>query len=337
MTANTNNSPIAVLGAGAWGSALAILLARNGQSVRLWSNDPKQISEIYHKHTNQRYLPGITFPDNVQFYAELDKALSGVQDILIAVPSVGFRNTLQQIKKIATNNVRIISGTKGLDPETGKLLHEVVQEIFGNIPIAILSGPSFAKEVALGLPTAVTLANNDPQFAKDIIQRFHNAAFRVYTSKDLIGVQVCNSVKNVLAVAVGTSDGLGFGANARCALITRGLAEMARLGMAMGGKLETCMGLAGVGDLVLTTTDDQSRNRRFGVAIGKGKTVQEAREEIGQVVEGADNAVKVYELAQRMKVVMPITEQVYRILYEKLPPLEAMKALLARELKEESI
>jgi glycerol-3-phosphate dehydrogenase (NAD(P)+) len=261
--------------------------------------------------------------------------LSQIQDIFVAVPSHAFREVMNLIKPFLNSDVRIGWGTKGLDPESGKLFHEVVQEIIGKIPMAVLSGPSFAKEVALELPTAVTLANNNQNFSQDLVSRFYNPNFRVYTSNDMIGVQLCGAVKNVLAIAVGVSDGLNLGANARCALITRGLAEMARLGKAMGGNLETFMGLAGIGDLVLTATDDQSRNRRCGLALALGKELTKIQEEIGQVIEGATNAGIVYNLAKKLNVEMPIVEQVYLTLYENLPASEAVKALLSRYPKAE--
>lgn len=335
MTANIKALPIAVLGAGSWGTALAILLARNGQPVRLWDRDPENISRMYHQHSNPRYLPDITFPDQLEVFANLEEVLHGVRDILIAVPSVGFRDIIKQIQSLVHADTRIVWGTKGLDPESGDLLHLVAKNILGDRPIAIISGPSFAREVALGLPTAVTLANNDKSFAQDLVDRFHNAVFRIYLSTDLIGVQICAAAKNVLAVAVGASDGLGFGANARCALITRGVAEMMRLVKATGGKVETAIGLPGIGDLVLTATDDQSRNRRFGFALGSGKNLVEVRQEIGQVVEGADNAAKLYALAQRMQVEMPIIEQVNLVINENVSALTAMKTLLSRDIKEE--
>lgn len=322
--------PLTVIGAGSWGTALAVLLARNGQSVRLWDHQPKHISDLYHKRINTRYLPGVALPDALELFGELSEALQGVDDILIAVPSHAFRDILLQIKPFVTAETRVVWGTKGIDPTSGKLLHEVTQELLGKIPMAILAGPSFAKEVALGLPTAITIANNDAEFAKELVERLHNPVFRVYTTEDMIGAQICGAVKNVLAIAVGASDGLGFGANARCALITRGLAEMARLGIAMGGQQETFMGLAGIGDFVLTATDDQSRNRRFGLALGSGKNLEQVRKEIGQVVEGASNAISVYELAKKFQVEMPITQQVNRVLNENVPIIDAVKTLLSR-------
>ena len=327
--------PITVLGAGSWGTALSILLANNRQAVRLWDHDPKLISNLYHKHKNTHYLPNIEFPENLEVFADLDQALAGIKDVLLVVPSHAFREVVKAIQPFLAPDIRIAWGTKGLDPESGKLLHEVVIELLGAVPMAMIAGPSFAKEVALNLPTAVTLAHNDVGFAQDMVNRLHNTNFRVYTSVDMVGVQICGAVKNILAVAVGMSDGLGMGANARCALITRGLAEMSRLGIALGGKRETFMGLAGVGDLVLTATDDQSRNRRFGKAVASDKSIADAQKEIEQVVEGMSNTPLVYALAKRVQLEMPITEQVYRILYENQPVADAVKELLTRDPKPE--
>jgi glycerol-3-phosphate dehydrogenase (NAD(P)+) len=326
------SSPIAVLGAGAWGTALAILLARNQQAVRLWGRTPHELLAMQQARENSLYLPGAHFPDNLQVTVELSIALEGVAEILVVVPSLGFRGLLETIKPLLSKQPFLAWGTKGLEPETDKLLHEVAQDIFGiDVPLAVLSGPNFAHEVAANLPTGLTLASNNLHFAQNLRQRLHNANFRVYLSTDVAGVECCGAVKNVMAIAVGIADGLGLGANARCALITRGLAEMTRLGLVLGGKAETFTGLAGVGDLVLTATDNLSRNRRLGLLLGKGSTVEEATTEIGKVIEGLQNAPKVFALAQRLGIEMPITEQVYKVLYEKISPATAVKVLLARE------
>jgi glycerol-3-phosphate dehydrogenase (NAD(P)+) len=274
-------------------------------------------------------LPDIPFPEGIELQADLATVLQN-PDILITIPSDGFREILLQIKSLAKQPLRLVWGTKGLDPTSQQLLSEVTQEILGNIPMAALSGPSFAKEVAKNMPTAVTIACQDKQFSQDLMQYFHGQNFRVYLSDDLIGVQIAGAVKNVIALAVGASDGLGLGANTRAALITRGLAEMARLGVALGAKQETFMGLAGIGDLVLTATDNQSRNRRFGLALGQGKNLQQAQAEIGQVVESVSNTKQVYQLAKQHKVEMPIVEQLYQILYQNIPIQTALQNLLTR-------
>ncbi len=328
--------PIAVIGAGSWGTALALHLARNNQTVNLWGRDSAQIKLMQQSRSNERYIPGVLFPENLHLFTELDKTLNGVTDILLVVPSHAFRTTLQMIKPLMKTGTRIICAAKGLDPTHHQLLHEVVAEELGELPTAILSGPSFAKEVAQGLPTAVTVATRSADFAADIVKHFHSKTFRVYTSTDLIGVELGGAMKNVLAIAVGIADGLGFGANTRSALITRGLAEMVRLGLVLGGKQETFMGLAGLGDLILTCTDNQSRNRRLGLALGSGKTTQQALQEIGQVVEGIQTALEIHHVAKQHKVDAPISAQVYRVLHENLSPQQAVEALLTREPKTEN-
>ena len=333
----TSLSPIAILGAGSWGTALAIYLARQGQDVRLWSFNTDSIHAMQSDRANLSYLPNISFPDTLNPTAELSAALQGTTDIMIAVPSAGFRSTLTLLKPLLNKNNRILWVTKGIDLETGQLLHEVAQDIFGHQhSLAVLSGPSFASEVAKGLPTAVVVASSDLTFSNDILTRFNSSVLRVYSSQDMTGVEIGGVVKNVLAIACGISDGMGFGANARSALITRGLAEMTRLGIALHAQPETFTGLAGVGDLVLTCTDNQSRNRRFGLALGQGKTANEAEQAIGQVVEGKRNAELLVQLAHQHKVEMPISEAVWDILQGKLTPYDALLALLSREPKQES-
>jgi glycerol-3-phosphate dehydrogenase (NAD(P)+) len=276
------------------------------------------------------------FPANLKVDTELAESLSGASDILIAVPSHGLRETLQQIRPLLTEDARICWATKGFELSTGKLPHQVAAEVLGDKrPMAVLSGPTFAKEVGAGLPTAMTIAANDGSFSDDLANSLSGDKFRAYTSSDMIGVEVGAAVKNVLAIGAGISDGLGFGANTRIALINRGLVEMTRLGMALGAKQETFMGLAGMGDLVLTCTDNLSRNRRMGLALASGKTIDEAQQEIQQVVEGVLAAKAVREVAERLQVEMPICQQIYRILYEGAPPREAVAALMGRALKPE--
>ena len=336
LSATSRPSSIAVLGAGSWGTALAILLASNHHTVHLWDHDAENINAMARSHINQPYLPHIPIPQKIKLFSNLASAVKEVEYILIVVPSHAFRSVVNALIPMLNQQQKLIWASKGLDPEAGKLLHEVVDElIIWPIPRAVLSGPSFAAEVAKGLPTAVTVASPDVSYANEVAQLFRNNVFKVYTSTDMIGVQVAGSVKNILAVATGIADGFGFGANARSALITRGLAEMIRLGVALGGKSETFIGLAGVGDLVLTCTDNQSRNRRFGIAVGSGTSVQQAEREIGQVVEGARNAAEVYHLSQRLQVDMPITKQVYGVLFENVSPQEAVSDLLSRESRSE--
>ena len=331
------STPIAVLGAGSWGTALALHLARLGNDTRLWGRNADELQQMQNQRENARYLPGISFPDTLTATSDLAHALNGVRDVLIAVPSHAFRNSLRALKPFVGADVRIVWATKGFEHGAQALLSTVVSDEFtSETPQAVLSGPSFAKELAAGLPTAITLAANDGEFRNALAQRLHSDRFRVYLSDDMIGVQVGGAVKNVLAVGAGMCDGLGFGANARTALITRGLAEITRLGLALGGKLETFYGMAGLGDLILTCTDNQSRNRRFGLALGQGKSPTQAQAEIGQVVEAASNAEEVVLLARKLGIEMPISEQIYRILHEGVDPRVAAKELLMREMRDES-
>ena len=329
---------VAVLGAGSWGTALAIHLARNGHVVHLWGHRAEHINNLKQHRSNERYLPGLKFPDNLHPITSLNQAIDNVEHILVVVPSHVFADLLSQLKSITSCCTSIIWATKGFEHKSGRLLHQVMDDMFANKKTyAILSGPTFATEVARGMPTAVTIAAPQMEFAQKMGDLFHSSKLRVYTTDDLIGVEVGGAVKNVLAIAAGIIDGLGFGANTRAALITRGLAEMTRLGIRLGGKQETFMGLSCLGDLVLTCTDNQSRNRRFGLAIGEGKPLQEARLKIGQVVEGEKTAFEVRRVAHRMQIEMPITEQVCRVLKGESDVRQAVEMLLAREQKKEKL
>jgi len=329
--------PIAVLGAGSWGTALAVQLARSGQPVTLWGRNAAELQNLGAKRTNRRYLPGVALPDCLRVDPDLNAVVRGHGDLLICVPSHAFRTMLTSIRRDLAEGARVAWATKGFERGSGRLPHEVAAEELGpGVPVAVLSGPTFASEVGAGLPTAMTVAASNPEFATDLAARLSHHNFRAYTSHDIIGVEVGGAVKNVLAIAAGISDGLGFGANTRIALITRGLAEMTALGVALGGQTVTFMGLSGMGDLVLTCTDDQSRNRRFGLALAGGKSANDAARDIGQVVEGQFAAIAVHTVAKRRNVEMPICEQVYLVLTEKLPPREAAMALLARGLGPEN-
>ena len=335
---NSKDKPIAVLGAGSWGTAIAISLTRDGRSALLWGRDADHVSSMNSGRCNTRYLPDVSLPDALQVSSNLEQTITSASDIIVVVPSHAFRSMLESIVPLLAPGQRIAWATKGFESGSGKLLHEVAQDVFGSDrPIAVISGPTFAKEVARGLPTAVTVASTDASFAQYLADRLHAATFRVYTSDDIVGVEVGGAVKNVLAIAAGIADGLNFGANARTALITRGLAEIMRLGDALGGHRETFMGLAGLGDLVLTCTDNQSRNRRLGLGLGKGETLENALAAIDQVVEGVQTAREVNELAISHAVDMPISQEVYRILYEGEKPRDAVQALLSREQKSETI
>jgi glycerol-3-phosphate dehydrogenase (NAD(P)+) len=328
---------LSVLGAGSWGTALAILAARNGCQTLLWGHNPAHIAALASDRQNTRYLPNLPFPATLNVTSDLAVAAAFSDLILIAVPSHAFKKTLLQLKPYLNAHVKIAWASKGFDPDEGLLLHEIVaSELSANTPAAILSGPTFAAEVAADLPTAITIASEQDDFANQLASLLHSGRFRAYTSSDVIGVEVGGAVKNVLAIAAGIADGLGFGANTRAALITRGLTEIIRLGIRLGGRPETFMGLAGLGDLILTCTDNQSRNRRFGLALGRGKDRVLASKEIGQEIEGVSAAKETYLLAQKYNIDMPITEQTYKVLYEGLNPLTAVENLLARDPKAEA-
>ncbi len=331
------NDSITVLGAGSWGTALAIRLATR-QDTLLWGHEPDAMATLAATRENSVFLPGIKFPDRLSIEADLATAVRASRDLLIVVPSHAFREVLQSIAGLLDTGSRIAWATKGLEQGSGKFMGDVLEEELGtNYPAAVVSGPTFALEVARGLPTALTVASNNPQFANELAARLHGDVMRAYTSDDMLGVQLGGTVKNVLAIASGITDGLQLGANSRAALITRGLAEIIRLGDAMGARRETLMGLAGVGDLILTCTDDLSRNRRLGLALGRGTRLEVAVEEIGQVVEGFNTAREVVQLARKYRVDMPISEQVYRVLHEGLPPRDAVHNLLSRHIRSESV
>ena len=330
-------SPVTVIGAGSYGTSLAIAFSRNGSPTYLWGHDPIHCERLQQERQNRQYLPDIPFPETLYIEADLGKAIAQSRDILIVVPSHVFADVIRQIKPYLHSDNRIVWATKGLERNTGRLLQTVAEEILGKShSLAVLSGPTFAKELAAGLPTAIALASNDPQFADEMQQRIHcSKTFRVYINNDMVGVQLGGAIKNVIAIGAGVSDGMGFGANARTALITRGLVEISRLGASLGADPKTFMGMAGLGDLVLTCTDNQSRNRRFGLALGQGKKADDIIEEIGQVVEGFYNTKEAYLLAQKQGVEMPIVEQIYQMLFEGKSAVDVAKALLGRERKGE--
>ncbi|MDY6925738.1 MAG: NAD(P)H-dependent glycerol-3-phosphate dehydrogenase [Pseudomonadota bacterium] len=332
-----NDASVTVLGAGSYGTALAICLARNNTPTVLWGRDARQLSVMADSRQNERYLPGAPFPEALSVESDLATAVAHSRDILVVVPSHAFKGMLEQLAPLLHDSQRIVWATKGLEPGSGRLLKEVALEVLGDkYPLAVLSGPTFAKEMAAGLPTAISLSSTDDEFIDAMAAKLHCArSFRVYKNPDFTGVQLGGAVKNVIAIGAGLADGLGFGANARTALITRGLAELTRLGVKAGAQPETFMGMAGLGDLVLTCTDNQSRNRRFGLALGKGTSVDNAMQEIGQVVEGYRNTEEVVILARKLDVEMPICEQIYAVLYEGKSPKDAALALLGRELKSE--
>ncbi|MGH8426513.1 MAG: NAD(P)H-dependent glycerol-3-phosphate dehydrogenase [Gammaproteobacteria bacterium] len=327
-------SRIAVLGAGAWGSALAIQISRSGHAVRLWGHRREHMATLAAARENNRYLPGAQFPATLTPESDFAAALDGADQVLVAVPSHAFADTLAALAPVCA--APVFWATKGLDPANGRPLHERAQTILGpKRGLGIVSGPSFAAEVARGLPTAVTVAATDAGLAERFAGLLHGPTFRAYVSTDLVGVELGGAAKNVIAIAAGISDGLGFGANARAGLITRGLAEIMRLGKALGALPRTLTGLAGLGDLVLTATDDQSRNRRFGLALGRGASVAEAQSSIDAAVEGIPAARALTKLARELEVEMPISEEVRAVLDGIHTPRAAVETLMRRAMKTE--
>lgn len=327
---------VLVVGAGSWGTAIAMQLARNEHRCLLWGRDSQRIATMRSARENTKYLPGIRFPEHLEAIADLDGAMAQARHVIYAGPSHAFVETTRTVAR----QIEYVSGwswaCKGFEPGSGRMLHEVASEILGSaVPLATITGPSFAREVAEDRPTAVTIAASSAAYGETIAGLFHGGSFRAYYSDDLIGAALGGAVKNVLAVATGICDGMALGLNARAALITRGLAEMMRLGSAMGADPRTLMGLAGLGDLVLTCTGDLSRNRMLGLALGEGASIEQAISQIGQVVEGVKTATEVIRLAQRYDVEMPICEQVHGVLHKGWNPQKGLQILLSRELKRE--
>ncbi len=322
---------VAVLGAGAWGTALAVLIARGGRPAVLWGRDPERLARLAAARSNERYLPGVGFPPALAVEACLEEALGGAEIALIAVPSAAFEELLEQLLACAPGRLALLWATKGFLPGSARLLHErVAERAAPGDDYAVLSGPTFAAEVGRGLPAAVVVASPRAALARRVAALLHGPRFRAYTSSDVVGVEIGGAVKNVLAIAAGIADGLGLGANTRAALVARGLREMGRLGEALGARRETLMGLSGLGDLVLTCTDDQSRNRRFGLEVGRGAGVAEARARVGQTIEGYDAAAEVVAIARARGVELPICAQVEAVLHRGVDPREAVETLLAR-------
>lgn len=319
---------IAVLGAGAWGTALATSLAGRHEVV-LWARNPVQAAEMTASRRNARYLPEVELPAALRFTSDLSSALNDAQLALLVVPSGALRPLAHELAALAPA-LPVVWACKGFEAGSRKLPHEVVAEEMPRTPCGVLSGPSFAREVAQGLPTALTLASRDAAFARRSALLLHGGRLRVYASGDVMGVELGGAVKNVLAIAAGIADGMGFGHNARAALITRGLAEITRLGAALGGLPETFMGLAGMGDLILTCTGDLSRNRQVGLSLARGKSLEAILRDLGHVAEGVNTAREVYGLAREHGVDMPISRAVYEVLYQGLAPRTAVEGLLSR-------
>ncbi len=320
---------ITIIGAGAWGTALAISLSGN-HSVTLWARNATQIGEMEASRCNERYLPDVILPDMLVLSADYEAALADAELVIAAVPIAALRSTLQQLAQ-SEQSFGVLWVCKGFESGTSKLPHQVVaEELPERFPRGVLSGPSFAQEVALGLPTALTLAADDEDFTRNTAQALHHSRLRIYASTDVVGVEVGGAVKNVMAIASGICDGMGLGHNARAALLTRGLAEISRLGLKLGGRSETLVGLSGLGDLILTCTGDLSRNRRVGLMLAQQHDLSEILRHLGHVAEGVYTAREVHLLAKSLDVTMPVCDAVYRILYENIPAAEMVTELLNR-------
>jgi glycerol-3-phosphate dehydrogenase (NAD(P)+) len=320
---------ISIIGAGAWGTALAISLSASHR-VTLWARNADQISAMQDTRYNHRYLPGILLPAEIELSSDFPAAVAAAELVIIAVPTAALRPVLHQLVQLH-RHFNVVWLCKGFEAESAKLPHQVVAEVLPEgFKYGVLSGPSFAQEVARGFPTALTLASADEEFARSTAQALHHAYLRVYSSNDMVGVEVGGAVKNVMAIAAGICDGMGLGLNARAALLTRGLAEITRLGLKLGGRSETLSGLSGVGDLILTCTGDLSRNRQVGLLLVQQHDLEEILRRLGHVAEGVYTVREVHHLAQRLGVAMPISEAVYRILYEHVPAAEMVTTLLNR-------
>ena len=329
---------VGVLGAGSWGTALAKLMADQGFETRLWSRRAEQAEAINRTRKNPSYLREVELPETLRATADMKEALRGVDLVLVVVPTRGTRHVLDEAQTLVPDGVPLVSATKGIEQGTLKLVSGIFEDHWPEErhgQLTYLAGPSFANEVAAGVPTAVILAGKDPKVTKQVQRAFSTERFRAYTSDDVVGVEIGGALKNVVAIATGISDGLGLGQNARAAIITRGLAELGRLARKLGGRADTLAGLSGMGDLVLTCTGDLSRNRRVGLALGRGMTLQAILDELGMVAEGVETAKSAHELAAREGVDMPITREVHAILYEDKPVREAIHALMTRPLKAE--
>jgi len=327
---------VGVLGAGSWGTALASLCARSGHPTTLWGRNAADMTAMAAQRRNLRYLPDIELPSALSYSADLATTVAAAELLLVVVPSHAFPQVLAELAEFRQPAAGVAWATKGFELGSGRFLHEVAEATLGpHVPLAVVTGPSFAREVTLGLPTAVTVHSESADFAQQVADLLHGPTFRAYTGNDVIGAELGGAMKNVLAVATGVADGMSLGLNARAGLITRGLNEMLRLNVALGGRAETLMGLAGLGDLVLTCTGDLSRNRRLGLALGRGQSISEAVAEIGQAVESIQTADEVMRLAARHDVELPISELVTRVLHEEITPQEGLRLLLAREQKAE--
>ena len=335
---NPETAEIGVIGAGSWGTAIAGLLAGKGHSVTLWAFEEEVREQIRVDHENRVFLPGVTLPDSLEVTGDIAAAVSGKNMVVSVVPSHVLRQVATRLKGLLSDDTVIVTASKGIEVKTHLTMAGVLEDVLDDVPkelFAVLSGPSFAREVAAGVPTVVTAASRSLKTARYVQQVFATPSFRVYTNDDMTGVELGGAVKNVIAIAAGMVDGMGLGLNTRAALITRGLTEIRRLGVAMGASPRTFAGLAGVGDLILTCTGDLSRNHTVGKRIGEGMTLKQILSEMRMVAEGVINAKSVYNLSRDMNVEMPISNAVYQILYEDLSPREALFRLMTRDLKNE--
>jgi len=326
---------VAFLGGGSFGTALAVMLSKKGINTSVWTIDETGVYDINEKRENTKYLPGVTIPEKVTAYDNLKHTINGSQIIVLAVPSQVIRTVAKQVAPLLTKDQIVVTVAKGIEKGTLKTMSEIIEEEIKELPIVILSGPSHAEEVARDIPTTVTASSKDMEAAKQVQEIFSSTTFRVYTNDDLIGVQVGGACKNIIALAAGITDGIGYGDNAKAALMTRGMHEIVRIGTKLGGRQETFYGLTGMGDLIVTCTSMHSRNRRAGILIGKGKTMEEACKEVGMVVEGIEATKAFYELKERENIVMPITDALYKVLFENKDPGTAVYDLMSREKKDE--
>ncbi len=328
---------ITIIGDGGWGTALAIHLAQQGAHVKIWGPYAKYLAKMRQTRINKKFLPNLRIPDSVEFVEQLSIAVYSSDLVVFAVPSKYARDVLTHLKKTKTNFSKkiFLSVTKGVDTTKLQRITEIIREQLGDVTVAVLSGPNIASEVAKKIPSSAVVASKNAKVAKMIQETFNTPTFRIYTNTDVIGVELGGSIKNIIAIACGVCDGLGYGTNTKAALLTRGLAEMARLGKKLGGKLETFSGLSGLGDLVTTSFNLQSRNRSVGQKLGEGKTIKQITSKMDMVAEGVETAKAVYNLSKKYKIPMPITTEVYNIIYKNKKPQQAVLDLMHRKTKSE--
>lgn len=329
------SSHVTFLGGGSFGTALAVMLAKSGQKVRIWDRNTEIAEDINIKRENIRYLPNVVLPNNIEAYTDMEKALNGAEFVVLAVPSHVIRSVSRSISGYINKDMIVATIAKGIEEETGKRLSEIIKEEIPQSSPVVLSGPSHAEEVALDIPTVVVASSTDMDCAQKVQDLFMTNKFRVYTNDDLIGVEIGGAVKNIIALAAGISDGIGFGDNTKAALMTRGMSEIMRIGTRLGGRPDTFSGLTGMGDMIVTCTSMHSRNRRAGMLIGQGKSVDEAVREVGMVVEGIKACRAFYELKEKVGVSMPITNELYNVLFKGKDPKYAVYELMTRDKKDE--